>query len=471
MGGSVFVRIGLVLEGGGAKGAFSHGFVAACAEANIKFAAVSGTSVGGLNAWIVASEQYQMGDDLWPQLTFEKVYSPRVMPWKGIASLLFVLYAFAYWSRGLSPLPEKSSPYNHLLIALFRTLVFGPLIAFYCVLLGISSWLMSGLLLVTLALCLHPLTEFPKARRNIGPALVDEQLTGMVDQIKLVLVLTYLVSVGLALWRLFTGSVGTFDLIVLGYALLAIAATILSSVANLADTPLAATIQDFLRARPTIPCFVTTAVQAERYEPGNPKIITRSGDVTDGIEFTVGARTMFIPHHHNLSALSDEDRAILLRATAALPFGLVSAISYGGERHVDGGMADNLPIFPLLALGLDRIVVVRLSPCNKTQEERCLVAEQMTRRVAEIIELPEKVPAVGWASTEGRLRRMLPSRPACQEQAIKFPELHVVCPNDSLGKLLDFTRCEAKIEMGRAEAALFRKWLKRRVERGSMSSP
>ncbi len=54
-------KIGLVLSGGGAKGAYEAGVVKALIDAQIKFDVVCGTSVGGLNAVLIASNQI---DDL-----------------------------------------------------------------------------------------------------------------------------------------------------------------------------------------------------------------------------------------------------------------------------------------------------------------------------------------------------------------------------------------------------------------------
>jgi len=54
-------KIGLVLSGGGAKGAYEAGVVKALIDARIKFDVIAGTSVGGLNAAMIAANQI---DDL-----------------------------------------------------------------------------------------------------------------------------------------------------------------------------------------------------------------------------------------------------------------------------------------------------------------------------------------------------------------------------------------------------------------------
>lgn len=145
-------RIGLVLEGGGAKGAFSHGFASECARLGIRFDAVAGTSVGGLGAWIVATGQYEVGDRLWPNLSFADIYGPRLAPWKWVAALLFVLHAYAFWSAGLPPFFERTNRLNFVLIASFRTAIFMPLllIAAYVLSHAVSFWWLVPFLLVFL---------------------------------------------------------------------------------------------------------------------------------------------------------------------------------------------------------------------------------------------------------------------------------------------------------------------------------
>ena len=50
-----FERVGLVLSGGGAKGAYQVGVVRAIAELGLKISAISGASIGALNGAVIAS--------------------------------------------------------------------------------------------------------------------------------------------------------------------------------------------------------------------------------------------------------------------------------------------------------------------------------------------------------------------------------------------------------------------------------
>lgn len=69
-------KVGLVLSGGGALGAYQVGLVDALAELNVKIEAVSGASIGALNGAVLASspslkEAAQRLDNLWERLEQE----------------------------------------------------------------------------------------------------------------------------------------------------------------------------------------------------------------------------------------------------------------------------------------------------------------------------------------------------------------------------------------------------------------
>ena len=70
-------RTGLVLEGGGAKGAYAFGWLLEFAARGIHFDAVSGTSVGTLNAILWATNQLDKGEMLWQTISTETVLAHR----------------------------------------------------------------------------------------------------------------------------------------------------------------------------------------------------------------------------------------------------------------------------------------------------------------------------------------------------------------------------------------------------------
>ena len=70
---------GLVLEGGGAKGAWQFGALKALAERGVQFDAVSGTSVGALNGAIWSANHTDFGEKMWSEISLSSIFLRR--PW------------------------------------------------------------------------------------------------------------------------------------------------------------------------------------------------------------------------------------------------------------------------------------------------------------------------------------------------------------------------------------------------------
>src|SRR5580698_10027585 len=67
-------RIGLVLGGGGAKGAYQIGCWKALRQSGITtFDAIAGTSVGALNAVLVAQDEFAEAESIWHNMNFGRV--------------------------------------------------------------------------------------------------------------------------------------------------------------------------------------------------------------------------------------------------------------------------------------------------------------------------------------------------------------------------------------------------------------
>ena len=67
-------KYGLVLEGGGAKGAYHIGVAKALSELNIEIGGVSGTSIGALNGAMLIQNDLGKVYDLWYNIQPSKVY-------------------------------------------------------------------------------------------------------------------------------------------------------------------------------------------------------------------------------------------------------------------------------------------------------------------------------------------------------------------------------------------------------------
>lgn len=66
-------KLGVVLAGGGAKGAYQAGFIKALMELNISPDIVAGTSIGALNGCLLAQNQAQECIELWKKVTMQDV--------------------------------------------------------------------------------------------------------------------------------------------------------------------------------------------------------------------------------------------------------------------------------------------------------------------------------------------------------------------------------------------------------------
>ena len=64
---------GLVLEGGGAKGAYQIGAWKALKEAGVKTKGVSGTSVGALNGALICMDDLERAENLWANITYSQI--------------------------------------------------------------------------------------------------------------------------------------------------------------------------------------------------------------------------------------------------------------------------------------------------------------------------------------------------------------------------------------------------------------
>lgn len=66
--------MGLALEGGGAKGAYHMGVVKAFLETGHRFDAVVGTSIGAINAAVIAQGDFERGYQMWETLDTQSIF-------------------------------------------------------------------------------------------------------------------------------------------------------------------------------------------------------------------------------------------------------------------------------------------------------------------------------------------------------------------------------------------------------------
>lgn len=66
---------GIVLEGGGARGAYQIGVWKALREVGIKIKGVAGTSVGALNGALICMDDLEKAEEIWGNMTYSTVFN------------------------------------------------------------------------------------------------------------------------------------------------------------------------------------------------------------------------------------------------------------------------------------------------------------------------------------------------------------------------------------------------------------
>ena len=67
--------------------------------------------------------------------------------------------------------------------------------------------------------------------------------------------------------------------------------------------------------------------------------------------------------YHQLTDLYEKDQMEYLRASGSLPF-VSRPVEIAGQKYLDGGIADSVPIEKVLSMGFDRVIVVLTRPAG-----------------------------------------------------------------------------------------------------------
>lgn len=96
-------KLALVLEGGGARGAYQAGVLKALFEAGYKFDGVAGTSVGALNGVMVAQNRFEDSIKIWDEIDFANVLDINNMYGEKLANKDFdqdtIKYFYGYFKK------------------------------------------------------------------------------------------------------------------------------------------------------------------------------------------------------------------------------------------------------------------------------------------------------------------------------------------------------------------------------------
>jgi predicted acylesterase/phospholipase RssA len=291
----------LVLEGGGAKGAYAFGCLLAFRDQGLTFHAVAGSSVGGLNAAIWAADRVEAAHSLWDALAFRSVLKWRFTL---LNTLLLPFHLLGVWisrrSRWNLQTPRDGLRFN------------GPL--------AIRIAFGTPLFILFIAF----MSESPAVLYFAGAVFIATMT------LALPLVVPYLI-----------------EALRLHYVDL---------------EPLGKSIAHVLGSSPyQVPTYITLCRGVPVFDPDKPALWEDSEFPAWIIMPT--SHVLFVPEYVRLDQLTPPAATSVLVATASMPFGVSEPIRLDGTEYMDGGAADNLPLYPLVTEeACNEIIVVRTRP-------------------------------------------------------------------------------------------------------------
>jgi hypothetical protein len=325
-------RVGLVLSGGGGKGAYEAGVMLALYDCLVRsYVSVAGTSVGGLNAALchqlctLKCKNREAVLRIWGDMTNERVMTSLLRAW-AVKSLLYVLYSVHLLLNMPNVIRDivraTSSPELDSLLDVGKkiiALVFGGTLAF---------------------------------------------MTGALMFIALNVIATDYLGIDFSP-GLISGLIGFFAVFLV---LPVVCGRIASSIALYDNAPLRASIEKFdiaaiCQGSPTVVCTL-----AER------RVVVRMGLP----EFA------YVPIYVPLApTMPAEDAVDILVQTAAIPE-IFPARYLNGRKFVDGGLADNIPILGTYGSAPQTLIVVYLDH-RRARLKELFQSEQF--RLNSIVEL------------------------------------------------------------------------------------
>jgi predicted acylesterase/phospholipase RssA len=356
------MRIGLVLGGGGAKGAYQIGVWRALGEYGVShFSAITATSVGGLNGLLMITTTRDDAKAIWMSLAnFKKELNPSKMTmvlWGALGAMATVPWALLIGSFILRhhlfslPLYDGHMPYSE---------------AFVGLILGGAIWASCGIVCRTWS--------------HIFPYLTTPFiLIGGIAFILSVCCGCSIIIFSLSDTRFFRSS-GTV-VIPLNVAVFVISVLLISffwaKYVLWADTLHRKCVSRGLLDRAALEKLISQTVDSlgtlsARVDTTLHVTVAQEACLHDPEEFHSawsshrGGRgtwsDQWFPNYVDVLSLSLEDRKTAFLNTSALPFAFKNVFT-ATTSHVDGGILDNLPLAPMLAQNeLDLIIVVSLSP-------------------------------------------------------------------------------------------------------------
>lgn len=473
------IKRGLVLQGGGAKGAHTFGVIAELARQGIDFSAVSGTSAGALNALLVATQSYEEGGQLWENLTLRGTFLPRRRAWLVMFVMVFRIIS-AYGRGVLSPVNASGATVwlGALTVGVLLLGIASPLAVVYGFFTGqwifklawftLAAFILSVFWAYVGVVGLFAIVTRREHVRNAWEPLAVAFMAAFMVMV-LFAVMSLVQSVGLdhlfqgpsehGLWwylYLFLFQIPCVLLCVFMVCLpCALAWSYAHEYSALRNDPLREKLAPFVDRAFHVPCYACCA----------------SVDQLD---------SFLSPHYFKIHDLSADEAVNILLASAALPLGLAPHVDFKGIRLVDGGVVDNVPLLPLVDREeCDEIWIVYTGTQStrpfRDQRSRLSSLRKAIQHRAGIIARRRRDGLLGATPAMGA-EQSFPS--AAEMDRRQLPRLIHVSPSRPLGGLifgtLRFKREFAQwaMELGRSDANRALEWYRsQQVPQGGHRPP
>ena len=445
-------KIGLVLCGGGFKGAYQIGVWKALKKIGIEhFEAIAGTSVGALNAILIANNEPEVAEAVW---TNEQLL--RFSPKSWVKYLLGYLLLFG---------PFLGTPF----VVVFE--FFMPTRSLNLLLLNISIMLSLVSIVISYLIMLKS---------------ISYKVLFFINPTKFILGSLLLLPTCLAVWKLslinkgFPSTTTPTGFMLSGFVFIAIPLGILIGTFGLilldraqrkgqlfSNADLVNAIKENLNLdaikRNVQGLYVTTARGASYFDPFDPRL-DFDLDLRTLVEVYLPINpggvippdwlmneTEWIPEYHDLCQSHTQMQIIeKLKITSAFPFVLSAAVSSKNELIVDGGIIDNMPILPLLLMDIDSIIILCLDSFNgdKWRKLQSYIDFRWKRCLVPIFEIKEKamIPQnyefiIRWIDMKSGggvewdiLRKSLKSNPLKYRPLIGTKQIYIIAPTKPLVK-------------------------------------
>jgi predicted acylesterase/phospholipase RssA len=352
----------LVLAGGGAKGAYTFGCLEAFRERGISFDAIAGASAGALNAILWSTGRHEAGKKLWKELSFSSVYPFKLFnPWghsRWFLRVVATCYVIGrlYWES----LHGRRTPLRRLWLAFNWSAALASLASLLLLSIDLDrrghALSLNWPIIPTLFFSYLGFYGILRSRLNIvrfgflGAALGTVAFG----------VCYFLLGFGVA-----TQSISVviyFSIVLLGMGAYFTAARAFGDdVSVLGQTGLRNSLNEILRYPLRVPTLVALSRNVDVFDPDEPSWAGTSP--APGSSITPNTKNQWTTEYLRIDEMEVETAVTVCLASSALPFGIVPSVRVGKELYVDGGLTDNVPVFPFLdSSDLDEVFVVLLEP-------------------------------------------------------------------------------------------------------------